>query len=66
MFVCTSIVQAWKRVRGGKGEKDTTPLRGSGVSLPWTKIWNISYLKHKSDAFWEKNQAELQDSVNVW
>ena len=37
--------QAWKRVRGEKGEKDITPLGGSGGMLPRKKNCNIPYFK---------------------
>ena len=33
-FLLLSHLQAWKRVRGEKGEKDITSLRGSGCMLP--------------------------------
>ena len=49
-----NIYQAWKRVRGEKGEKDITPLGGSGGMLPRKRI-----LKHQSDAFWEAFFANL-------
>ena len=34
MLQHTNRYQAWKRVRGEKGEKDIIPLGGSGVSSP--------------------------------
>ena len=37
--------QAWKWVRGEKGEKDITPLGGSGSMLPRKKNLNIPYFK---------------------
>ena len=41
----SNIAQAWKRVRGEKGERDITPLGGSGGMLPRKNIFNIPYFK---------------------
>ena len=53
------LEQAWKRVRGEKGEKDITPLRGSGCMLPHKKNVIFHILKRQYDAFLDTFFANL-------
>jgi len=53
------LIQTWKRVRGAKDEKATTPLGESGGMLTRKKILDILYSKL---SIWRK---DLQDSMNV-